>query len=49
MEDNDGSHGTLAATNIAARYKDILGIPWYANSPKSPDLMSRATGGSYVR
>jgi hypothetical protein len=38
LEDNDGSHGTKTSTNIVARYKAKIGIPWYANSPRSPDL-----------
>jgi transposase len=38
LEDNDGSHSTRTSTNIVALYKAYLGIHWYANSPKSPDL-----------
>jgi hypothetical protein len=38
LEDNDGSHGTKTSTNIVARYKALIKIPWYPNSPKSPDL-----------
>jgi hypothetical protein len=38
LEDNDGSHGTRTSTNIVALYKAYLGIHWYANSLKSPDL-----------
>lgn len=38
LEDNDGSHGTKSTTNIVAKYKAIIGIPWFANSPRSPDF-----------
>lgn len=38
MEDNDGSHGTRTTGNIVARYKAYLGIPWYCNVARSPDL-----------
>jgi len=38
LEDNDGSHGTRTSNNIVARYKAKIGIPWYANSARSPDL-----------
>lgn len=38
LEDNDGSHGTKSSTNIVARYKEHLGIPWFANCPRSPDF-----------
>jgi hypothetical protein len=38
LEDNDGSHGKKTSTNIVARYKAKIGIPWYVNSPRSPDL-----------
>lgn len=38
LEDNDGSHGTKTSSNIVAKYKAAIGIPWYANSPRSPDL-----------
>lgn len=38
LEDNDGSHGTMTSTNIVARYKEKIGIPWIANAPRSPDL-----------
>jgi transposase len=38
LEDNDGSHGTMTTDNIVARYKRLIRIKWYANSPKSPDL-----------
>jgi hypothetical protein len=38
LEDNDGSHRTKTSTNIVARHKALIKIPWYPNSPKSPDL-----------
>lgn len=38
LEDNDGSHGTKTTTNIVARYKVKIGIPWIANAARSPDL-----------
>lgn len=38
LEDNDGSHGTRTSNNIVARYKAKIGIPWYSNSARSPDL-----------
>lgn len=38
FEDNNGSHGTKSDTNIVARYKVCIGIPWYANALRSPDL-----------
>ena len=38
LEDNDGSHGTRTTDNIVAKYKAKIGIPWYADSVRSPDL-----------
>lgn len=38
LENNDGSQGTKTSANIVARCKAKIDIPWYANSPRSPDL-----------
>ena len=38
LEDNDGSYGIRTSNNIVARYKAKIGIPWYANSVRSPNL-----------
>lgn len=38
LEDNDGSHGTRTTNNLVAKYKARIGIPWFANAARSPDL-----------
>ena len=38
-EDNDGGHGIRSKKNLAAKFKDIYEIPYYANPANSPNLI----------